>query len=147
MAQRYYEVGVTTPAAASAAAYATLHTGANLNCAIREVGVFVTAATSSSIGLIRASNTPVATTSTLGQAQDTVVAASTVNVDTAWSTAPTIGSNYLRKAVLPATIGAGIIWTWPNGDGLVVPVSAWLVLWNFGAAAGSACTAYIVYEE
>lgn len=147
MAQAFYEAGVTGVAAAAGAAYATIHTGANAKAAIREIGIFLSSATASSIGLIRASNTPVATTSQLGQAQDSVQPASTVNIDTAWSTAPTVGSIFLRKAGLPATIGSGIIWTWPNGSGLVIPTSAWLVIWNFGGSAGATPVVYVVWEE
>ena len=147
MAQRFYEVGVKGIAAASGATYATIHTGANNNIALRELGIFVSAATATVIGLIRPSNSPVATTSTLGQAQDPAVAASNTNMDTAWSTAPTVGSAYLRQSELPATIGAGLIWTWWNGDGLIIPVSSYLVIWNPGASAGAAPYIYAVWEE
>lgn len=148
MAQRFYEGGAASVAAASGAPYATIHTGANLVAAIREMGIFLNAATASSVELIRPNNSPTASTSVLGQAQDTAQAASSVNLDTAWSTAPTIGSNVpLRKVLLPGTIGSGVIWTWPSGAGLIVPVSSYLVLWNFGAGAGSVLNFYVVWEE
>lgn len=145
----FYELGVRSPAAASAAAFATIHTGASLRCRIREIHLFSTAATAASIGIIRASNTPVATTSTLGQAQDPADGAATVNVDTAWSTAPTVGSNYLRRIDLPATIGSGVIWTWPDGQshGLMIATSSWLVIWNFGGSAGPILDVNVIWEE
>jgi hypothetical protein len=142
-----YSLGFSSVAAAAGAAYCTLHTGANLRSRIQEIGLFVNAATASSVGLIRPSNTPVATTSVLGLAEEPADPASTINIDTAWSTAPTIGTSFLRKIGIPATIGNGIIWSWPVGGELIVPVSAWLVLWNFGAGAGSVLNGYVKWIE
>lgn len=141
-----YECGVLGIAATSGATAATIHTGSTLRATIYEMGFFNTAATAASIELIRPANSPVASTSTLGQAQDTNAPAATVNVDTAWSTAPTISTNVpLRSAVLAATIGTGIIWTWPNG--LILPVSSYLVLWNFGAGTMGIGALYFVWSE
>jgi len=142
-----YEVSVITPAAASAAAYMTLHTGASLRCKLRELGVIVNAATASSLGLGRPANTPVASTSVLGQACDAADPAATVNMDSAWSTAPTAPTNFFRRFNAGAVIGNGVIWTWPADAPLVLNVSSWLVLWNFGASAGSACSVYAKWDE
>jgi hypothetical protein len=46
--------------------------------------------------------------------------------------------------VLPATIGAGVIWTFPQG--LVVPVSGFLVVWQFSALAVTYSVSFD-YEE
>lgn len=141
-----YSAGVTTPAAAAAAAFATLHALTTDRPSIVEIGIFLNAATASSIQLIHAANTPVASTSVLGQAEDAADPAATINIDTAWSTAPTITAMIpLRRAVLPATIGAGVIWTFPQG--LKLLISDWLVLWNYGGAAGSALSVYFVWDE
>lgn len=140
-----YSCGIVTPAAAAAAAYATFHSIATDKPRIVEIGIFLNAATASSIQLIRASNTPVATTSVLGQAEEVADPAGTCNLDTAWSTAPTVGSIPLRKTLLPATAGSGLIWTFPQG--LTIPISGWIVLWNYGAAAGSALQVYFVWDE
>ncbi len=142
-----YSNGFQSVAAAAGAAYCTLHTGATIRARIQEIGLFVNAATVSSVGLIRPSNTPAASTSVLGLAEDPADPASTVNVDTAWSTAPTVGTSFLRRITVPATIGNGIIWTWPPGGELVVNVSSWLVFWNFGAAQGSVLNGYVKWLE
>lgn len=142
-----YSLRVITPAAATVAAYATIHTPSGRKARIYEMGAFCNAATASSFGVIRSSNTPVASTSTVGAAEDPLSGASTVNVDTAWSTAPTVGTSFLRGFVSQATIGAGVIWTWPLNAPLVIDVSSWLVLWNFGAGAGSALTFYAKWDE
>ncbi len=142
-----YSIGFSTVAAATGAPYCTLHTGATLRARIQEIGLFVNAATVSSVGLIRPSNSPVASTSLLGQAEDPSDLASTVNVDTAWSTAPTIGSLFLRRITIPATVGQGVIWTWPQGGELIVNASSYLVFWNFGALTGSILNGYVKWIE
>jgi|SRR5579872_3934210 len=142
-----YSLGIQSVAAASGAAFFTMHTGANIRARIQEIGLFVNAATASSVGLIRPSNSPVATTSVLGLAEDPADPASTLNLDTAWSTAPTIGTSFLRRITIPATIGNGVIWSWPPGQELVIPVSSFLVFWNFGALAGSVLNAYVKWFE
>lgn len=141
-----YTAAVTTPAAAAGAAFATFHTVATDRPRIVEIGAFCNAATAASLQLIRPNNTPVASTSVVGQPEDPSDPAATCLVDTAWSTAPTIGSNVpLRRAVMPATIGAGVIWVFQNG--LFVPISSWLVLWNYGASAGPALSVYMIWDE
>src|SRR5260221_19573 len=114
-----YELGVLTVAAAAGAAYCTIHTGATTDMRIYEIEVATTAGTLSPVGLGVPANTPVATTSELGQAQDASSAAATVNVDTAWSTAPTAPAHFLRRFSIPATNGAGFIWTWPDNRPLL----------------------------
>lgn len=142
-----YSLGIQSVAAATGATYATLHTGANIRCRIREIGMFVNAATASSVGIIRPSNTPVATTSVLGLAEDPGDPAATINLDTAWSTAPTIGTSYLRRITIPATIGNGVIWTFNPGEELVINVSSWLIFWNFGGSTGSVLNMYVKWLE
>lgn len=140
-----YEVTATTAAAAASAAYATLHTGASVPAKIWEIGFWTNAGTASAVSLVRASNTPVATTSNLGQKLDAASPASTVNLDTAWSTAPTTATPYLRSVSLPATAGSGVIWVFQRP--LILAVSTWLVFWNFGAGAGAACSLYCSWSE
>jgi hypothetical protein len=40
---------------------------------------------------------------------------------------------FLRRVSLPATIGAGIVWQFPQG--LIIPVSSSLVVWNITAVS------------
>lgn len=141
-----YTAGVRTPAAAAGAAYAALRAAATDRLKLREVGVALSAATATSVGLIRAATVGTASSSTLGQAGDPGDPVGTGNVDIGWSVAPTIGAIYLRRFALPATQGAGFIWTWAPGE-LVIPVSASILLWNFGGAAGAALDAYFVWDE
>lgn len=142
-----YTQGFSTVAAASGAPYCTFHTGSARVARIRELGLAVNAATASSFGLIRPANTPVASTSVLVLPEDPTDPAGTVNVDTAWSTVPTIGTVFLRKFTVPAVIGNGVIWTWNPGEELIINLSSYLVLWNFGAGAGSVLNGYIKLIE
>ena len=144
---RTFEAAARGIAAAAGATYATIGCGANARARLREIGFFSSAATAASVGLGRPANTPVASTTILGQTRDPADAvASLVSIGTAWSTAPTAPSVFFRRAVLPNVIGAGVIWQW-SGEGLIIPASGFLVLWNFGAAAGPAPDVYAVWEE
>ena len=143
-----YQVSVTTPAAAASAPFATIRAGASSRVRLLELGIFLNAATATSVALIRATNAFVPTTSIIGQPYDTNDPASIANVDTAWSTAPTVTvANSMRRIALPATIGAGVIWTFDPMLAVGPAGTAGLVLWNFGSSAGSALNVYAAWEE
>lgn len=142
-----YSVSVLTPAAAAGAPYATIHAPAGTKLGVKEIGLFCTAATASSIGIYRCNNTPVVTTNTLSVPHDPNDEAGEAGIGTAWSTAPTIGSNVaLRRIVLPAAIGAGVIWQFDDLQVGVLGTGA-LVVWNFGAGAGSILAMYAVIDD
>lgn len=136
-----------TPAAASGAAYFTFHTGANNRARIYKLIVTDTQTVTSSVGLIRASNTPVATTSTTPQQYDVADHAATCALDTAWSTAPTIGANFLEVFTLGPAIGSGLSDVWQSDKEITLAVSTWLVGWNSGGGSGGALSVTVVYEE
>lgn len=50
----------------------------------------------------------------------------------AWATPPTVPANFFRRISCPATVGAGVIWTFPRGLGL--PTSNSIVLWVIATA-------------
>lgn len=142
-----YSVGFTKAAPASLTFVSQLRTTASKDIRIWEVGCFCSTAVTLSVGLIRSLTIGATFTTVTPQADDTSVgtAAGTL-CDTAITTTPTVTANtYLRKAVLPATIGAGIIWTFPMG--LIVPVSAGILLWNLGVATGPAVEGYWTFDE
>ena len=62
----------------------------------------------------------------------------------AWGTTPTIPTQFYRKLGLAAAIGNGIIWTF-QGDGLLIPASSSIVVWNL--ATNSVASIYWVWEE
>ncbi len=129
-----YSVSFTGIGAVSGAPLATLHTGSN-PIKLMKFGLFNTTSLATSFGLFRPNNTPVATTSILGQALASTAPASTTSVDTTWSTAPTIGANVaLTGIILPGTIAAGFVDVWRPDRPLEVAANSWLVVWNFSAS-------------
>lgn len=149
----FYEVGVASVAAATGAAYESIHGAATVLAKLRELGAFCNAATASPFWLARPANTPVATTSALGNAvSPDAEPVSVVNVDTAWSTAPTTPTIIHRRVTLPATIGAGVVFVWNPGEEIELSKTAgsnqWLVLWNpSGGATGSVLNTYCKWQE
>ena len=143
-----YTAGFVTVAAATGAAYATFHTTAANLMRIREIGIFVNAATASSVEIVQCT-TATASTSVLGQALDQSATTTSISsVDTAWTVAPVIGTNVpLNKITIPATIGSGVIWDWNEGEELIIPAGKYFALWNFGAGTGSVLNGYVKWSE
>ncbi len=145
-----YTIGFVTPAAASGAAYAGFRAPTRRSKLV-EIGLTCNAATASNVSLFRNTNGSYAASSStsVGQAEDPSDVAGTSLVDTAWSGAPTItAASRLRRFMLPATIGAGVIWFFQNGiwvrNGTATDN---LVIWNEGAGAGSILNGYATWEE
>jgi hypothetical protein len=98
-----------------------------------ELGIFLAAATASTYALGRPAaigDTPTTPVDFLQQDLAEVLAAGVLQSAIAWGTGPTAPTAFHRRISLPATVGTGIIWTWPTG--LVIPVGASIVLWNLG---------------
>jgi hypothetical protein len=120
-------------------------------CQIREIGIFLLAATSTRLGLIRASVVSV-TPGTTVAGQNTIpgAPASASLLVSSWGTVPTIGANYLRRCTLPAAIGAGVIWSWPADNPLQVGAGtaiAEIVIANLVAVAPSLFDYYVAWED
>lgn len=86
---------------------------------LMEWGTFLGAATASSFSLRRSSGAGTRTSPTTMLAEDqrdpALTGITDVSMTTAWSAQPTEDSAALRRIGLPATIGVGIIWTFPRG--------------------------------
>lgn len=111
---------------------------------IMELGLTLAAATASTYGLGRpaSAGTPSATTAFLDESDGNGATGTTTGA-VAWSGAPTAPTQFFRRVALPATIGEGVIWTFPRGLGL--PVNGTVVLWNL--AANGVVDAYAVVDE
>lgn len=143
-----YSLGFSKTAPGAGTGICMIRPPSTLAAGIREIGVFNSTAVASSVGLVRNATTGTPSTSTLVQAQDPDRPAGQTNIDTAWSAAATVAANYLRKIVLPATIGAGIIWTFAPGELIAENgATSQLMLWNFGAGAAAALECYVVIDE
>ena len=100
---------------------------------VLEIGFFLVAATASQIGLGRPAAigiTPTTPVNFLPEDPNDVIASGVVQSSLAWATGPTVPTAFLRRISLPATIGTGVIWTFPKG--ITIPVSSSLILWNVG---------------
>jgi hypothetical protein len=112
--------------------------GAARDVRVFEVGVFAATAVAGEVGIGRPAAiavtpaTPVGPIAS-GNGYDNVSGAGSALVDTTWATAPTAPAIPWRRYPIPGTIGAGIVWTWP--EGIVVPAGGALVIWQYSALA------------
>ena len=139
-------LGVRTTAGTDAAAAWEIITGATPGRAkVLEIGVTLAAATASTYAIGRPAATGITPTDPvnfLPQDPNDVIADGVVQSAVAWGTGPTVPAGYLRRISLPATIGAGVIWTFP--EGLFIPVSSSIVVWNI--AVNGVADVYVVVE-
>ena len=95
---------------------------------ILELSFITATGTAQTIGLGRPQAIGSVPVNVAFQADDPGDAASTVNGALSWTTSPTVPLIFHRRWNGAATIGVGIVWTFPRG--LVIPVSSSVVLWN-----------------
>lgn len=109
-----------------------LRTTAGVIARLLEFSLIQLTGTASSYGLGRpaAQGVTPATTSTF-QRDNSADPACVTTVSLTWGTSPTAPTNYHRRTNTAATIGVGIVWTFPRG--LIIPVSASLVCFNITA--------------
>ena len=121
---------------------------------VREIHVFTTAATAQHPGVIR--------TSTIGTTPATTV---TPDADNAFDRSaapasgcvlysaafsggyPTVQGPYMYRAIIPAAIGAAIMWSWLDGTGIGVPPGTWLAVATPIATALQANRYSYVWDE
>src|SRR5687768_10116269 len=123
MSHRYSASVASAAAPTAAAAFMEFRNAATRRCYIYEIGVFLGAATASGVALVRANvqGTGGASSGT-GQSEDSAAPAATASglFVNAFTLAPTFTvANAIRRIRLPAAIGAGVIWSWPESDPLI----------------------------
>jgi len=139
-----YSISRRTTNVTSGAAAHTIYTGATERAALLEAGIFMAAATASTYGLGRpaaAGATP--TSPVVLEAEDPANTASLVNSALAWGTSPTSPTQTLRRWASPATIGTGVIFTFPRG--IIIAISSNFVLQNL--ATNGVCDSYYTIDE
>lgn len=95
---------------------------------VLELSYITATATAQSIGLGRPQAIGITPVNVLFQMDDPGDPASVVNASLSWGTSPTVPLIYHRRWNGAATVGVGIVWTFPRG--LALPISSALVLWN-----------------
>jgi hypothetical protein len=139
-----YSISQRTSNVTSGAAAHTINVAAGSRIALLEAGVFMAAATASTYALGRPAAAGVTPgTQSLFQAEDVAAPASLTNGTLTWTTSPTSPTIAQRRWSSPATIGTGVIWTFPRG--LTVAASANFVLQNL--AANGVVDSYFVIDE
>lgn len=139
-----YSLALNTTVTTTGAACMDLKASAANSPRIMEVGINLLTATASTYGFGRAGNTPTQTSPVLVQAETPSDPAGVSGCAVAWSVAPTVPTQHLRRVSLPATAGAGVIWTFPRG--LVVAASASMVIWNLATNSASTNVWWVVDE-
>lgn len=139
-----YSLGVRTSNVTTANACFEARSAATDKPRTLELGITLAAATASTFGFGRPAAIGITPTSPVTVlAEDPADPAGTVTTALAWATGPTIPVAFLRRVAFPATIGTGIIWTFPRG--LAMNISSAIILWNLSAMGVS--DVYIVLDE
>ena len=139
-----YSIARRTTNVTSGQSAHSLITAATDRAALLEAGIFMAAATASIYSLGRpAANGTTPTSPVTVLAEDPANPAATVTSALAWTTSPTSPTTDLRRWASPATIGTGIIFTFPRG--LIIAVSANFVLQNL--ATNGVVDSYFVIDE
>ena len=139
-----YAIARRTTNVTSGAAAHTIYTASTDRGALLEAGVFMGAATASTYSIGRPAAAGITPTSpVLLLAEDPANPVATINSALAWATSPTNPTNDLRRWASPATIGTGVIWTFPRG--LIIAVSTNFVLQNL--ATNGVVDSYFVVDE
>lgn len=142
----YHVGGVGVAAPAIGGAVFDLRPAASDRVSIREIAIFLTAATLAGVSLERSTTPGTASTTVVPQAGDPANGAATALVGTAFSVAPVGSGIPLRRGHIPANIGAGIVWTFAYGD-LIVASAAPLAVYNRGPAVMGASVFHVTYDE
>lgn len=140
-----YEASGSITTGAAAGPIAAFIASASSKPDIREIGIFAATAVSGTVVLGRPAANVTTTTTMLGQALDPSDPAATCSLTTVLPTAGTIPANPFRRFVIPAAIGAGVVWVWGINE-LAVASSAQLLLWQTTTAAVT-YTYYVKWEE
>jgi len=132
-----YEVGILTTGVTNATPACEFVAGSGKPMSILEMGIFLNAATATTLTLGRPGNTPTTGTPQTGTLPTTLGNSLGVSVGgivlSGWGTTPTVpaAGNSFRMLQLAAAIGNGVVWNWEEGEMVVSPTrSSGLVLWN-----------------
>jgi hypothetical protein len=139
-----FSLALRTSGSTSSSAALEIIAGTNNAFSLKELGVTIAAATASSFGFGQpgTKGTTPTTVTVLAEDQGNTTTGNTTGALT-WGTGPLVPTNSWRRVSLPATIGAGIVWTFPRGINQLKTVTS--VLWNF--VSGSVADVWFVVDE
>ena len=123
----------TTATSAASAAWEIISTSAQVRPAMLEFGFTQVTGVAGSYGIGRPQAKGITpTTPQTSLAEDYNEVAGNTTVAVAWGTAPTVPLNFFRRITCPATIGSGVIWTFPRG--LIIQSNFSIILWIIATA-------------
>lgn len=130
-----YSVANRTSNSTTGNATLELIAGANQGYRLLELGFTLNAATASTFGYGTPAAIGITPTSPVTLLAEDAGNTATGNTTTAlaWGTGPTIPANFYRRVSLPATIGAGLIWTFPRGINVLKTKTT--ILWNLSTVS------------
>lgn len=114
---------------------------ATVRAALLEYAIIQATGTAQTIGLGRPASIGTPTVPSLFQQDDPSDAVSIVNAHLTWSVQPGAPVIFHRRWNGGATIGVGIVWTFPRG--LIIPASGAIVGWNITTAVAMDVNAVI----
>lgn len=121
----------TTVTTIAAASWAALSPSTN-EAAVMELRWVNGAATASVIAIGRSGNTPTLTSGVAFLPEDEGRPAGVTQAAAAFGTAPTVATNFNRRASIAGVIGVGIVYTFPRGFVLAGGGPA-IMVWNITA--------------
>lgn len=141
-----YALGQRTSGTAANTPVWEIKAGSSNRCRVLELGFTQVTAVAGIIGVGRPQAAGVTPTSPQNfvKEDDGNAPTAATKAAVAWGTAPTFPLSFIRRACMPATIGAGVLWTFPRG--LPIPPSSALVVWNF-FLAGPTLDVFAVIDE
>jgi hypothetical protein len=145
-----YSVGVQSTLTAASVPFYTIKAGTGARMRLVELDIVLTSAVASDIAIARSATATTTPTIVLGQALDAADTAAVGGVAIAWATIGTANAISLARVQLPATIGAGWIWTWSAMAPLIVPApsaTGEIMLVNRGAGVCGTFNITATWEE
>ncbi len=130
-----YSLGQRTTNLTITQACLELRTPATVRAKVLQVDIVQATATAQSLGFGRPQAIGVTPVNVLFQADDPADPASVMNGSLSWATSPTVPLIFHKRWNGAATIGVGIIWTFPRG--FVIPISSSVVVWNITASVAN----------
>lgn len=147
-----YAAAFTKTTGAAAGIICDIRTATAKDVRVWEIWVTAETAVAGTVGLVRATNagtTPGGDTVAISEDYSNTRTVAT-HVYTTYGTEPTQGAVYLRRCALAASVGSGLIWSFP--EGIVVPTSTdtatgnGLLLRQLSTAAVT-YSVHVVFEE
>lgn len=140
-----YGLSQRTTATAAASASWEVRSAATNKPRVMEVAISQSAATAGVYGLGRPGAIGVTPTSPQNFVAEGDASAPTSlsTAAVAWGTGPTVPTNFNRRVSCAATVGVGVIWTFPRG--LDIAVSSSIIVWIIATAP--VCDVWAVIDE